>query len=197
MHNASADFLDEFWGEFQNLWVSLYGSRLLTIAAIAGESLAGGCIISLACDHRIIVSTAKIGLNEAAFGLVAPPWTAQTMIDVVGRRVGERALCQGTVFSATEAVRIGLADRLVITIEDDMQKKIELMNLEAEKDALLSMKAPGRAATKKMIRQENLSKLATNSNRSHDTQIFKDCVLNPKVQEMLGKYLSSLSSKKK
>ena len=89
------EFMDEFWSAFQDLWIALYGTKLATVAAIAGDSVAGGCIISLACDTRLIASTAKIGLNEAAFGLVAPPWTAQMMIDVVGRRTAEKALSLG------------------------------------------------------------------------------------------------------
>ena len=40
--------------------------------------------------ERIITSIGSIGLNEAAFGLVAPPWSMPMMIDIIGRRQAEK-----------------------------------------------------------------------------------------------------------
>ena len=194
MYNAKSEFFDEFWLEFQNLWLALYGTRLATVASIAGEAYAGGCIIALACDARIIAASAKIGLNEAAFGLVAPPWTAQMMVDTVGRRQGEKALSLGTIFTATEALRIGLVDRIVICGDESVEKKIGQVNKEAELEALVYTKAPGRSSTKALVRKANIAKLSSQDDRLHDTKLFKECVLHPDVQGMLGKYLESLSS---
>lgn len=198
MHNASSEFLDEFWSSFQELWITLYGTKLATIAAIAGECIAGGCIVSLACDSRLLASTANIGLNEAAFGLIPPPWTCDMMIDAVGRKNAEKALSLGTIFTSTEAMRLGLVDRLVfMNPEDDIQTKTEKMHEEAHAEAKLWIQAPGREGTKALIRQHNLSKLATSDQRVKDVELFKLCVMDPKIQDALGKYLASLSKKKK
>lgn len=198
MHNASTEFLDEFWGAFQELWVALYGTRLATIAAIAGESIAGGCIISLACDTRLLASTANIGLNEAAFGLIAPPWTCNMMIDTIGRTKAEKALSLGTIFTSTDAMRVGLVDKLVfMSPEEDSSTKTEKMNAEALTEAQLWIKAPGREGTKSLIRKSNLDALATKEQRMYDVKLFKDCVMDPHIQDSLGKYLASFKSKKK
>lgn len=41
-----------------------------------GSSPAGGCLVALSCDYRIMVENPKfsIGLNEAQLGIVAPFW---------------------------------------------------------------------------------------------------------------------------
>ena len=36
MHNAQPEFLDKFWSEFQDLWATLYNTKLATISAING-----------------------------------------------------------------------------------------------------------------------------------------------------------------
>lgn len=74
MHGATNDELAHFWTAFRTLWMSIYDSRLATITAIQGPSPAGGCLMAIASDARIMSANANIGLNEAAFGLVVPVW---------------------------------------------------------------------------------------------------------------------------
>jgi hypothetical protein len=47
----------------------LYLSRLATIAAIRGACPAGGCMMSMCCDHRVMSSVGSIGLNEVQLGI--------------------------------------------------------------------------------------------------------------------------------
>ncbi|EDO30022.1 predicted protein [Nematostella vectensis] len=49
---------------FQDMWSRLYGSRLVTMAAIKGHAIAGGCVLSLACDYSVMASDFRIGLPE-------------------------------------------------------------------------------------------------------------------------------------
>ncbi|XP_068673905.1 enoyl-CoA delta isomerase 1, mitochondrial-like isoform X2 [Montipora foliosa] len=65
--------LASFWQEFQGMWLRLYGSRLVTMAAINGHALAGGCVLGLACDYRIMADGPRIGLVETEAG-VPPPF---------------------------------------------------------------------------------------------------------------------------
>lgn len=179
--------------------VALYGTHLVTVASIAGDAVAGGCILSLACDTRVISSEAKIGLNEAAFGLIAPPWTVMMMIDTIGRRQAEKALSLGTIFTASDAYTIGLVDRVVQSFgdADTIVSRVRNTNEEAEAEALAWSKPPGRTATKSLLRSINLSKLMSPEDRADDLKMFKDCVIRPEMQKMLGGYLASLSKKKK
>lgn len=48
-----------------------------------GHSPAGGCVLALCCDYRIIVDGKfKIGLNETKLGIVAPPWYKFSLLQI-------------------------------------------------------------------------------------------------------------------
>ena len=120
------------------------------------------------------------------------------MIDTIGRTKAEKALSLGTIFTSTDAMRVGLVDKLVfMSPEEDSSTKTEKMNAEALTEAQLWIKAPGREGTKSLIRKSNLDALATKEQRMYDVKLFKDCVMDPHIQDSLGKYLASLKSKKK
>ena len=69
MHGRSTDELAAFWTAVQEMWLALYITPLATVAAISGHAPAGGCLIALACDYRVLVEGKyRIGLNEAQIG---------------------------------------------------------------------------------------------------------------------------------
>uniref|UniRef100_H3B2N4 Enoyl-CoA delta isomerase 1, mitochondrial n=1 Tax=Latimeria chalumnae TaxID=7897 RepID=H3B2N4_LATCH len=76
MCGKSPEHVTEFWRAVQEMWLKLYGSNLVTIAAINGFSPGAGCLMALACDYRIMADNVKysIGLNETQLGIVAPFW---------------------------------------------------------------------------------------------------------------------------
>jgi 3,2-trans-enoyl-CoA isomerase len=63
-----------FWTAQTRFLARLYRSPLVTLAAIRGACPAGGCILALCCDERIMTSDAAscIGLNEVALGIAVP-----------------------------------------------------------------------------------------------------------------------------
>lgn len=187
MYNSPTDTLREYWGAVLDLWGCLYGSRLATVAAIGGHAIAGGCIIALACDTRIIHSKAVIGLNEAAFGLIAPPWTIEMMINVCGYRHAEKALTLGTLLKAQDALAIGLVDQIL----DDCINEVAM-------DSLIKtwVPIPGRATTKAVLRNRLLSKYTTEIGREEDINTFVSLANKPSIQIMLGEYLQSLANNK-
>ena len=63
------------------------------VAAIAGHAPAGGCVLALCCDYRIMASGPfRIGLNETQVGLVAPEGIQHLLRRVVGLHRAERLL---------------------------------------------------------------------------------------------------------
>lgn len=90
----------------------------VTFAAINGHALGGGCELSLACDFRLMVAKAKIGLPETTLGLI-PGWGGtQRLPKVVGDPHARRMIFSGAPVTGEEARRIGLADELVESSED-------------------------------------------------------------------------------
>ena len=75
MYQPDRSRLESFWGSLQDLWINLYSCKLPTAAAIAGHSPAGGCLLTMCCDYRVMVGPKfTIGLNETQLGIVAPFW---------------------------------------------------------------------------------------------------------------------------
>jgi 3,2-trans-enoyl-CoA isomerase len=97
---SSSDKLIEYWREYIRAERSLLNCRVPTISAMNGHSIAGGCILSMCCDLRVIHSSGKIGLNEITFGINAPPIAEHLIRNIVGTNVGNDALSQGTIFTS-------------------------------------------------------------------------------------------------
>ena len=85
-----------------------------TVACVNGHAIAGGCVITICCDHRVMTTDerARIGLNEVALGLVFPP----KIFRIVENRVPPRALHEVTLraglHAPKDALRLGLVDEL-------------------------------------------------------------------------------------
>ncbi len=83
-----------------------------TIAAINGVALGGGCEMSLACDIRLAADHARIGLMEAKRGLGANFGTVM-LSRIIPKGMALEALFTGEPFSAQEAYRVGLVNKVV------------------------------------------------------------------------------------
>jgi 3,2-trans-enoyl-CoA isomerase len=106
--------LDKFWTALQDLYLRLYTTRLAAVAAIEGHSPAGGCLLAMCCDYRIMTSgKPMIGLNETQLGIVAPTWFRDTFVNTIGHRQAEKMLGLGLQVDATKAKAIGLVDEAV------------------------------------------------------------------------------------
>ncbi|OQY29017.1 MAG: crotonase [Candidatus Cloacimonetes bacterium 4572_55] len=83
------------------------------IAAINGFALGGGCEIALACDIRVAIETAKLGLPEVSLGLIPGFGGTQRLARAVGRGKAKQLIFTGDMINAVEAYRIGLVDEVV------------------------------------------------------------------------------------
>jgi enoyl-CoA hydratase len=92
-----------------------YISRLPkpVICAINGFALGGGLELALACDIRFASENAKLGLPEINLGLFPGYGGAQRLPRLVGKGMGLYLMMSGELFSAQEAEKMGLIERLV------------------------------------------------------------------------------------
>jgi enoyl-CoA hydratase/carnithine racemase len=84
----------------------------VTIAAIRGYALGGGCMLAIAQDLRIAEAGARLGLPEITLGF-NPSYGIARLLDVVGGAHARELLLTGRRLDAAEAMRIGLVTRVV------------------------------------------------------------------------------------
>lgn len=90
----------------------------ITVAAINGAALGGGLELSLACDFRIAVKSAKLGLPETSLGLI-PGWEGiQRLAALIGPARAKRLFLSALPVSAEEGLSFGLVDDVVNAPED-------------------------------------------------------------------------------
>ena len=100
--------------DFFRLMRNLATSPIPIVAAITGHAPAGGAVISIFCDVRVMAEgDYRIGLNEVQVGLSLPEVIHTALRHVVGERHAERLGVGGLLVPASEALRIGLVDELV------------------------------------------------------------------------------------
>jgi Delta3-Delta2-enoyl-CoA isomerase len=103
----------EFWPDFYSLLAAIAGSTIPIVAAITGHSPAGGAVLAMFCDWRVMAEgDFRIGLNEVQVGIPLPPVILGGLRRAVGSRQAERLAVRGELLSPQEALRLGLVDEL-------------------------------------------------------------------------------------
>ena len=103
--------------------------QAVTIAAINGAALGGGCELAAACDLRVMAEEAKIGVPEVKLGLI-PGWGGtQRLRLLIGSSEAKRLVFTGEPLDGKAAERIGLVNMTVtaaelMTVVDDLARKI-------------------------------------------------------------------------
>ena len=101
------------WGQFFAAARAIARCPVPVAAAIAGHNPAGGCVLALCCDYRVMARGAyRIGLNETQVGLAVPEAIQHLMRRVVGAHRAERLLVAGAMVEADRALAYGLVDEL-------------------------------------------------------------------------------------
>ncbi len=135
------------WEAFFSAARALAGCPVPVVAAIAGHAPAGGCVLTLCCDYRVMASGPyRIGLNETQVGLAAPEGIQRLLRRVVGAYRAERMLVSGEMVDAEHALRIGLVDE-VVDIDSVVQRSAVWLEhlLGLPREAMLATRAMARA----------------------------------------------------
>ena len=97
---------------FHDIFRSLYKLDQVTVAALKGLTLGGGCEIALFCDLIIAADNLKIGQPEIKLS-VLPPVALLILPRLVGLKKASELLLTGKTIDAKEAEQIGLINKVV------------------------------------------------------------------------------------
>ena len=107
------------WEVFFGAQARLAAAPIPVAAAITGHSPAGGAVLALYCDHRVMAAGKyRIGLNEVQVGLFPGPIIYGALRRLVGAGVADRLITGGVLLTPEEALASGLIDR--VTDENDV-----------------------------------------------------------------------------
>jgi enoyl-CoA hydratase len=104
--------LQRFMLGFSDAVCALFGLSRPVVAAVNGHAVAGGCILALAADYRVLRRGAQIGLNEVKVGVPLPRSIAILLKATAPAQALARIALLGRNFANEEAQAAGLADEL-------------------------------------------------------------------------------------
>ncbi len=84
-----------------------------TIAQITGNCIGGGCALAVACDLRFAADDARLGITPARLGLAYALGDVRRLVGLIGVARAKDLLFSGRLMGASEALRLGLLDRMV------------------------------------------------------------------------------------
>jgi enoyl-CoA hydratase/carnithine racemase len=92
-------------------WIPQLGCP--SVAAVQGHAYGAGLQLALSCDFRIFAASARVGLLETRFGIMPDMGATVRLPRIVGEARARELILLGEVIDATEALRMGLANRVV------------------------------------------------------------------------------------
>ena len=103
-----------FLGVLEDMVEALFTYPGPMVAAVNGHAIAGGCVVALTADYRVLASApqVRIGLNEVALGLEYPPKVFALVRHRVPPRGLERVVLEAGLYDPATALQLGLVDEL-------------------------------------------------------------------------------------
>jgi enoyl-CoA hydratase/carnithine racemase len=178
--------MERFMSAFLVAVWALYGLPKPVVAAVSGAAVAGGCIIALTADLRVLKRGAPIGLNEVKVGVPLPRSVTALLRASVPPQALSRIALLGRNFSDEAALEAGLADELADAdgFETSCRSRLEEF---VEKDAR------SLAATKAWLREGVLAEMM--AGEGERLSAWLDGWFSESTQERIRATVASLKAK--
>jgi len=179
----------DFFIAFGSMYIELARFTKPFICAITGHSPAGGTVIAIAADYRIMAEGEKfgIGLNEVAVNVQISTNLIEAYSFWLGKSLAYRYILEGKLLNPIEANQANLIDE-VVPMEEVLPKAEKRMKhyLQADKNIWLN--------TKTKLRSEWLGKLKDQS----DDELNEALTVwwSPEVRMKMQMFKAMLAAKK-
>jgi enoyl-CoA hydratase/carnithine racemase len=118
-----------FYRAFNRMAMELFTLPRPTVAALRGHAIAGGCILALCCDYRLIAEGRKLmGLNEVKLGVPVPYLADCILRSLVGVRSARDVMETGDFYGSEDLLAMGLVDQ-VVPLEEVADRALEKARL--------------------------------------------------------------------
>jgi enoyl-CoA hydratase/carnithine racemase len=178
----------EYWGEFFALCGTLARAPIPLVAAVTGHSPAGGAVLALFCDYRVMAEGPyRIGLNEVQVGLIVPEAIQLALRRVVGTYRAERLLVAGAMIESAQALACGFVDELT-GVDQVATRALHWLG------ELLALPSHAMLATRTLARADLAGAYADMDALPLDD--FVDAFFHPQTQAVLQQLVARLKEKK-
>jgi enoyl-CoA hydratase/carnithine racemase len=181
------DAMRAFWNDFFGVCAALARSSIPVAASITGHSPAGGAVLAIFCDYRVMArGEFRIGLNEVQVGLTVPDCIQAALRRLVGPHRAERLLVAGAMLDADDALAAGMVDELT-DVDHVVTRTLAWLEplLKLPRRAMLTTRALARA---------DLARLFDNP-ASLPVEAFLDAWFAPEAQATLHALVERLRKK--
>ena len=178
----------EYWRELFAVCGTLACAPIPLVAAITGHSPAGGAVLALFCDYRVMAEGPyRIGLNEVQVGLIVPEAIQLALRRVVGTYRAERLLVSGAMIEAADALACGFVDELT-GVDQVTTRALHWLR------ELLALPAHAMLATRTLARADLATAYADID--ALPLEDFTDAFFHPQTQVVLQQLVARLKEKK-
>ena len=116
-------YTEEFLTALSRMFRAVFDHPRPTVAAVNGHAIAGGCVLALACDVRLM-SGGRIGLAELAVGVPFPTSALEIVRHALGTNAG-RAVLRAETVGPEQALVLGMVDE-VVPADELLPRALEL-----------------------------------------------------------------------
>jgi len=147
----SASEMGDFATTFARTMLRVFSFPVPTIAASTGHAVAGGAMLTYACDCRFAIDGPyRIQMNETLIGIALPSWMFLIARSAIPSRWRNEALLHARAYNPNEALERGILDA-VAKDADSLAAQVKAATAQ-----LLSLNLPAYAASKKNLRQAEI-----------------------------------------
>jgi enoyl-CoA hydratase len=181
LRDGGAAYLDEFLPALSEAFLAVFDCAVPVVAAVNGHAIAGGCILTCACDHRVMnAGHGRIGVTELLVGVPFPVTPLEVLRFAVGTPRLKELTYYGRTYPAEQALRLGLIDEAV-PAESVLARAVEVAG------ELAALPAGALRHTRRQLRGPALERISTE--RAADDATVRKMWGSPEAQEKLAGYV--------